>query len=201
MSTIDQEIVKARYELQDEDKTQYIDAMLVSFFNDSMTALASFLASINSDWVLGDSTEIISSGNNYLVLPSGFNTPLVVEINNVDLTRKTTSSIKKYQQELTAGTPEHYSLHKLNMIFERAVGSDTSVYIQYNEKPAVLALGDDMLYNDEFNTVIRGAAIMIAKNRNEYDLIGSGALHSFFSDAMLSNSIGRNRETRKNLGY
>jgi len=167
VTTIDQELVKTRYELSDSDKTQYSDPMLVSFTNDSISALASFLASVNSDWVFEDSTETITSGDNYFTLPEFFNTPITVEINNTVVTRKTTRDIKRWQQELSAGTPDHYSIHKLTMIFERAVGSDTDVYIQYNEHPAVLELGDSMPYNDEFNIPIRGAAIIIAKNRNE----------------------------------
>jgi len=201
MSTITQEIVKARYDLRDEDSTQYTDAMLVDYYNRSIDALAVFLAKIKSDLVFADTTSTITSGDNYVALPNLFASPIAVEIDDTPLFKKETRQIKKWQQDSSSGTPEFYGIHKLNLVFERAVSEDTSVYIQYNEKATELALGDSMPYNNDLNNVIRSAVVMLGKNRNERDITGNYGLHSFYEQAGLTNIIRRSWESRINLGY
>jgi hypothetical protein len=201
MATIDSEIVKARYDIRDEDATQYSQDMMVDYFNRSIRALSDFLGSVRSDWVLEALTDTISASDNYVALPADFASPILVKIDDNPLSQQKPVFILEQQETASAGTPEYYGIHQLNMIFERAVVSDTSVYIQYNTKPSAVAIGGSMPYNDEFNDVIRGAVVMLAKNRNERDISGDYALHSFYRDTVMAKTMLRIRKASVNLGF
>lgn len=201
MATITTEIAAIRYDLRDESETQYTDAMLVDFYNRCFRALNSALASVKSDRVFSDATLTILSGNNYVALPSDFSSPISVEIDDETLTKKDLRVVKRWQQETSTGTPAYYAIHKANLVFERAVGSDTSCYLQYHEKATELALGDSMPYADEFNDALKTAVIMVAKNRVERDISGDYALQTFFTNAAMGNVVRRSFSQKRNLGY
>lgn len=201
MSTIDTEITSIRYDLRDEDITQYPYALLLDYYNRVLPALASTLASHRSDWVFADTTLTVSSGASTVALPSLFASPIAVEIDDDPLVFKNTRYIKKLQQETSSGTPEYYGIHKTNMIFERVVSSDTSVYVQYNEKETTLVAGASMPYNDEFNQVLKAAVVMMAKNRNEKDITGDYALQTVFNDSAMQRVARRAFKQNKNLGF
>lgn len=199
--TIDTEITSIRYDLRDTDSTQFTDAELLDFYNRCVRALASALASVKSDWVLSDDTLTIVAGDNYVALPSDFSTPIHAEIDEEPLTKKEPRVIKKWQQQTSSGTPEYYGIHQSNLIFERAAGSNTDVYFQYNTKATALVTGAPMPYSDEFNDPLKSAVIMLAKNRNERDITGDYALQSFFLDNALAKSVRRSFSSHKNLGF
>jgi hypothetical protein len=201
MATITTEIAAIRYDLRDENETQYSDAMLVDFYNRCVRALNSALASVRSDRVFSDTTLTITSGNNYVALPSDFASPISVEIDDNPLTKKDLRIVKRWQQETASGTPAYYAIHKANLVFERGVGSDTGCYLQYHEKATTLALGDSMPYSDEFNDSLKTAVIMVAKNRIERDITGDYALQSFFTNAAMGNVVRRSYNQKRNLGY
>ena len=201
MATIESQITAVRYDLRDEDITQYPDDLLLNYYNRVLPPLASHLASIRSDWVFEDTTLTITSGDNYVALPDLFASPIAVEIDDSPLILHNVRDIKKFQQKSSSGTPERYGVHKLNMIFERAVSADTSVYVQYNEKETALAAGASMPYNDEFNEVLLAAVVMIAKNRNEKDITGDYALQTVFNDSAHQRVVRRSFKQHKNLGF
>jgi hypothetical protein len=201
MATIDTEIVQARYDLRDEDATQYPQTMMEAYFNRAVRALSDFLGSIRSDWVLESDTKIIVAAANFFVLPDDFSSPIVVKINNNPLSQRKPADILEQQEINSNGTPDYYGIHQLNMIFNRAVTANTDVYFQYNSKPTTLALGLSMPYNDEFNDVVRGAVVMLAKNRNERDITGDYALHTFYRDTVMGKTMRRIRKENVNLGF
>lgn len=201
MATIDDEITTARYDLMDEDKTQYTDPIMFSYYNRAVRALSSFLASVHSDQVFEDITLTLSEDDNEVTLPTTFGTPIKVEINDDPLPRREPSIIKSWQQETSPGVPSYYGIHKLNLILDRDASADTSIYIQFNELAVTLVTGNDMPYADSFNDSLRSAVVMIAKNRNDRDITGDYALQQFFRDAELNSVVRRSWKTTKNLGY
>jgi len=201
MTTIDVEITSARYDLRDEDLGQYSTPLLLDYYNRVLPALASHLGSLRSDWVFGDATLTVSSGSSTVALPSSFASPIKAQIDDSDLIFDNTREIKTLLQQTSAGTPEYYGVHKLDMIFEREVSADTAVYIQYNEKEIALKLGDSMPYNDEFNHVLRAAVVMMAKNRNEKDITGDFALKEAFNASGMQRLVKRSFKQKTNLGF
>lgn len=201
MAKVKDEIIRARRDVRDESKTQYDDGAMLDYYNRAIPALAGYLGSIKSDWVLSSATKVLAAGENSFSLPTDFNSPRLVEIAKSGLDQKKPDLILKWQQETAVGTPNYFAIHKLNMIFERAVGAETSVYLQYNDKPATMTENMDMPYNDEFNDVIRGAVAMIAKIRNAKGVVGDMALHEFFRSAALSKTFRRVATKKRNLGY
>lgn len=202
MATIDSQILSARYDLRDEDETQYPDALLLDFFNRSLRVLDSFLGKTKSDWVLTLSPETLLTDDNSLALPSNFKTTREVRIDtNSKLEKKDAVWILAQQQCSSSGTPYYYAEHKLNMIFERVAAADLTVNIYYNAKSAELELEAPMPYNDEFNDSLRGATVMQAKARNNRDIMSDHALYQFFQEAESGTKLKRSYAPKKRTNY
>jgi len=202
MATVAQEITALRYDLMDEDSTQYSDALLLSYYNRAYRALSAVLGSIRSDRVFADDTLTLSSGSSTITLPDDFSTPILVQINNDTLVKKDPETIRRLLQQNNSGTPSNYGIMGSNFIFDREAGADTSVYVQYNTGVTTdLTTGSAMPYSDAHNDSLRGAVAMMAKNRNERAIAGDYALHQFFRSAEIGIVLGRSKKKSFNLGF
>lgn len=201
MATIDSEITSARYDLKDEYATQYSDAMLLDFYNRALKNLDAFLGAIKSDWVLESTTVTLSSGDTSVPVPADFMTERKLRYNNNDLHKRNAQQCLEWQQEYSAGTPNYYAPHQGTFIFDREAGADYTIHVYYNKASSTLATGGSMPFSDEFNDVLKQAAVMIAKTRNQYDITRNYGLYNFFSQALGQKVVSRNRSGMKGLGY
>jgi hypothetical protein len=202
MATIDAEITQTRFDIRDEDSTQYSATMVLAFYNRVIEALATFLGSVQSDWVFNSTSLTLPISNSSVALPTDFSTDILVQIDDTDLVKKSVAWINEELQENATGIPSYYGIHKTNMIFERTASSEQTVFLQYNQKSTTLVSGNSMPYNDEFNNELRGGVIIIAKNRNERKIVGDFALHEFFRQTIVSKTVRRVRQQAiKDAGF
>jgi len=191
MTTVAEIITSARWDLRDEDETQYSDAMLLDFLNRGLRALITTLSSLRSDWLNDDDNIILASSATSTALPDYFISDITVTIGTTKLTKKSISQIREEQLFSSTGEPSHYAISGLNLHVERAADQEYTIILEYNKGLADLVSGD-MPYNNEFNDVLRQSIILIAKSRNEYSLIGDAALQDFFISAVMAKLVARN---------
>jgi uncharacterized protein YfiM (DUF2279 family) len=203
MTLLSAEITELRYDIRDENATQYSDAMLTAYYKRVVRAMDDWLAKVKSDWVLSTDTLTLLSAGTSVALPSDFNSARSVQIGSdyEDLDGATPEWIYQQQLETSSGQPEYYAIHKLNMIFERAAGAEYSIYLKYNQRQAILTTASDMPYSDRFNDTLRAAVEMIARNRNERAITGTYALYDLFSKASTGTAVNRRTIKKTRLGY
>ncbi len=202
MTTLSQEIASTRYDLVDEVSTQYPDALLVDYYNRAIRGLVSFLATIGSDRVFSDFSFTAPAGSSQVLLPGDFSSPVSVSVNNTTLSPKPLNNIVFLQKESGPGTPSFYAVLNDNIVFDRALGSGAEIYIQYAIKAPTIGLDDNMPFGDAHNDSLRGAVVMMAKTRNNKDMIGNLALHDFFREAEVTTIVRRTRRGRPiKLGF
>jgi hypothetical protein len=204
MATAAEVITSARFDLRDSSSTQYTDAELLDYLNRALVQLYASLGSVHSDWVYTeDTSKTLATGDNSVTTPTDIGAVLSLWIGSDEILKKDTPYIYYKRRYITATGQPYYFAHKdSTFIFERAADADYSLAIYYNKKRTVLGSGDTMPFDDDFNQPVRQAIVLIAKNRNEYDVAGDGALFDFFLDAAFTYVISRNRTPKRyKLGF
>lgn len=202
MAKIEAEIISARYDLKDEDETQYDDSLMLDYYNRARRLLGGFLARKQSDWVVSFASDTLSSGTNSISVPQYFSTPIEIWIDTTTkLTKKTPLEILKLQQEAETGDPSYFAISKTNIIFEKKPTADKTINIYYNSGTAALVAGSDMPYNDEFNDSLRGVVVMMAKSRNNKDIIQDHAIFQFFEEIEAHKILRRKTPDRVRTPY
>ena len=241
MATVDQFIDSARYDLRDyQTGLEFDDEELLEYINRMSSVLDSTLTALNSSFVRGVETEIISapsiqfnakslvnSGNwdtikeiwidqnrlekisvdlldykrkwNTTVETSGYalivggtyeilarttldfttcgasaNTVGAIFVCTVTGTLGTGDAVNTWN----TGEPQFWAQAGPNILFEISTGSTYVLNLYYNKKTAVLALTDDMPYNDTFNEVFRELLVMHAKAKKEGGIAPSEQMYS-----------------------
>lgn len=186
-------ITSARYDLRDTDSTQYTDAELLDYLNRSLTQLYAVLGSLHSDWVhASDSSKTLSASSNSVTVPSDFATIRSLWIDDDELSKQDVDYIY-YERKFitTAGQPDYYAIEGASIIFERTADQNYPLIIYYNKKATDLVSSGSMPFSDEFNQPIRQAIVLMAKNRNEYNVVGDSALYDFFMSACTAKAVMR----------
>jgi len=98
---------------------------------------------------------------------------------------------------ISKAQPYYWAHEGTNIIFEHTSNDDYALIIHFDKKNSALVSSDSMPYNNEFNEPVRQAVALIAKNRNEYDVAGDGALYDFFMAAAMSKDLKRNFVKKK----
>lgn len=189
MTTVAQTIISARYDLKDENSTQYGDDLLLDFFNRGLRQLEKFLASVHSDWLFASEDLTLSEDDSSVSLPSDFLLPKEMWIGTSKVHKTDWNSIK-YTQRMNsnAGQPTRYALQGTTAIFDYAADDDYTVECLYYKKVSDLASTEAMPFNGVFDDPLRQATILIAKNKDEYDVSGDAALHDFFMGECVANA-------------
>jgi hypothetical protein len=192
MSTVAQIITSARYDIRDEDATQYSDDMLLDFINRGVSVLCSGLASLSSDWVNSTSNISLSPAISVKALPTYFISDISCRIGTHYLSKKSVSEIRDMLVTSTAGEPQYYAIKGTELIFDRVTDTSYTLILEYNAKNATLTLASVMPFNDEFNDVLRQFIILCAKSRNEFIVVSDAAMQDFFYDNVFAKLIARN---------
>jgi hypothetical protein len=192
MTTAQQVIDSARYDLLDEKDTQYSDALLLDYLNRGLRPLCVALASFNSDWTNTQETLTLTSGASVTALPDYFISDIYTEIEGNPADKYSVSYIRAELRESTPGLPNKFALSGTNMMFNTEADADYAVTLEYNVGQAALTLASNMPFNDEFNDVLRQFIVILGKNRNKYSVLADAALQDFFYDAVLAKVVARN---------
>ncbi len=193
MALVADVIQSARFDLRDENRTQYPDEMLVDYLNRGIRALTSTLGMFQSDWVFETATLPLAIGANFVALPADFATDISAFIVTQELTKRPIEQILETRREgSTDGEPTNYAIQGLNMLFEKAANVAYTITLEYNKKLNTLDLIDAMPFNDEFNDTLRQYVVLSGKNRNEYSLAGSAAIQDFFYQSVFNKLVARN---------
>ncbi len=185
-------ITSARYNLRDEDLTQYSDAMLLDFLNQGLRPLCVVLASLRSDWVNASTTLSLLITSQSVALPSDFISDISAKISTKDLVKKSVSWVRDFRISSTTGEPNNYAIQGTNFLVERTTDAAYSIIFEYNQNTAALVATDNMPFNDEFNDILRHFIVLMSKSRNEYTLSSDAAIHEFFYAAVFSKLVARN---------
>ena len=203
MATVSTILTNARYDLRDENQTQYTDAMLVNFLNRGLFQLCSVLGQIDSDWVKSSSDLDLTEGDNYVALPTDFSTPISAWIDTTEIYKDSWEKVKAlYRNSSSSGQPYKYAIESTNIIFNCDADDDYTIEFLYKKTAATLTTSSNMPFNDEFDLPLMQSMILIAKHKDEYDVAGDAALQDFFMDACNSKIVSRNHTPKRfNLGF
>ena len=192
MATVASIIESARWDLRDEEDTQYTDAMLLDFGNRGLRPLSVVLAMVNSDWVNESADLTLALGDSEVSLPSNFVSDITVRTSTSYLDKKSVSAIRRLLVDSTPGQPDKYAIRNTIIMFEKVASVEYTIVLEYNKHEDALVSDGDMPYNDEFNDILRQFIVLVAKSRNEYELLGDAAMQDFFYAALFSKSVARN---------
>lgn len=192
MTALSDVITGVRYDLRDTDSTQYVDAELVVYANRARVQLDAALGSINSEWVSATGTLSLSSGDNYVALPSDFASDRSIWYGSNRMQKKSVGWIVAERLSSSSGLPYYWAVNGLNVLFERDADTDYSFTIHYNSKQPAWTTASTMPYNDEFNDSIAMMIAFQAKSRNELGAATEASMFNYLRDAALQKAVRRN---------
>lgn len=76
-------------------------------------------------------------------------------------------------------------------MFDYTADQDYTISSEILTRSPIMKLTDDAPYNDEFNEVLRQSVILMAMNRQEYDINGTAPIYKVFSDAVMARLVRR----------
>lgn len=193
-------ITNGRYDLRDTNSTQFADTELVTYLNRGLVQLDASLMSLKSDLIHATEESVdLASAANSVVAPSDLMSIRSVWIGSDRLIPKPVDYIYYKRKHISAtGQPDYYAEEGLNIIFERTADQAYSeLVIHYNKKSTALTTSGAMPFNDMFNEPLRQTMVMLAKARQEYDIVTDGALLNYFMDAAMTSVITRNYTQRR----
>jgi hypothetical protein len=196
-------ITSARYDLKDEDSTQYSDTMLTNFLNRGLRNLVAVLGSVKSDWVKASTDLTLSSGNSTVNLPSDFSIHNQMWIDTTEIT-KTDWEVVKHILRTTSSTgqPYKYALQGTEIQFDSTADQDYTIEFLYYKGIATLTTASTMPFNSEFDDSLLESIVLIAKNKDEYDVSGDAALYDFFMQYAMRKVTSRNHKPKRwDLGF
>jgi len=202
MATAAEILASARYDLRDARATQYSQAELLDYLNRALIVLNSTLLGLHSDWVHAtDTSTTLTSATNSITQPTGCNSIRSIWYGTDEFYEKSVDYIYDRRKDIGSqtGKPEYWAHEATSVIFDYTADQDYLLTIHYDAKASVLTIADvggetetsDMPYNDEFNQPLREALIIMAKNREEYDVSGHAYLEAVFMNAAMQNQISR----------
>lgn len=161
MATVSTVIQSARYDLSDfQTGIQWDNTELLNYLNRIYKVLHSELATLDSDLVEGEETDIDTvSDQNYVDLSSlnsGNWSHIKAVWRGTNLLEQTSLFKMRYKRiyrgSTVTGPPYYWAVKNQNLLFEQKCDQAyTDLVIYYYTKPADLALTDSMPYNDRFN--------------------------------------------------
>lgn len=194
MTTASELITSARYDLRDEDSTQYSTPMLLDYLNRGLRPMCVVLSMLKSDWVNTEYDFTLLDTESSVTLPTTFVSDVGVKIGTEDLVKQSVPWIRDalIQNAGNAGEPQYYAIQGTNILFDIIADDDYAGVLEYNTNVADLTTDADLPFNNEFNDVLRQFIVLAGKSRNEYALLSDVYIQDFFYQALFSRFVSRN---------
>ena len=201
MATVQSLITSARYDLRDYGKGLIFDnAELVDYLNRLVPIMDSTLASLNSDLVEAEDSDLDTTDGQRYVDLSGLNSDLWDSLRSVwidqdELTKISVDEMrrKRIWEGSNEGQPCYYALSNRLMLFEKYADDAYDLTIYYNAKTATLTLTSNMPYNSIFDQLFREMLVQHAKAKKEGQLMQTDAyFQSVFRTRALQENLRRN---------
>ena len=185
MATTTEIIASARYKLADWDKRAFTDPELLDYLNEGCGFIHKLLIKYGSDLVQS-STDIAGlTGIDNYDLPASYWATAYFQVDG-----ETDYLTKGYQADLVRmpaadypGTPKLYIIRNTKVYLRPVPDADVTIYHIYYPKWTNLALAVDMPFNDLFSDVIKQFLVMMALNRDEYNIQTDSGFYAILEKA------------------
>jgi len=194
MSTVDDLIDHARYDLRDTDKTLFkTDDELITYANRGLVQLDNVLSAMKSDWVYNEADITVIIARNYVATPDGCIAVRSAWIGSTELIKQSPEAIYRERKFVSStGQPRYFAEAGTQMIFDYTTDQPYLVKTYYDKRATGLVAGATMPYSSEFNALIREMVVMMGHKRNENDMATDAQIYNFFYERMFGNVLRRN---------
>jgi len=194
MATVSTLITSARYDLNDTGITDYTDAELLDYLNRNVYFLDLSLSKHKSDFTHNTETATtLADGDDSVAAPSGLINLRSLWIDDDLIDKKSIDYVYQRRKYISGSTgkPCYCALQNANIIFDYEADDDYTPTIHYDKMTGDLESANNMPYQDLFNQLIRQGVVLMAKNRNEYDVSGDAAIQDFIEQGAFQVIISR----------
>lgn len=202
MATAQDIINDARYDLEDyQTGISWDSTEMLNYLNRMIIVMNSELASLESELVEGEETDIDCVADQKYVDLSNLNSGLWSNVTAVWIGQDILEQVplwsmryKRMYRTDQSAQPQYWTVRREQLLFEQDCASAyTTLTIYYNQKETPLALTDDMPFQDRFNESFREMMVLYAQGKKDGNPSAiNGMMQTLFMKRAMEETTRRN---------